>query len=165
MKIIYTFVEYVISAIIREGEIFLPIDPDFQKKMKKVGRTEGVAVWGPVNPPEKLGVRGTYVAVDWDVCSGCGVCLTVCPMQLYDWRETTGYPTSEKKAFPARESECVNCYKCETQCPAQAIRVVFSRAKNLYGGLVNARTNHRWRYLWGFIWAEFRSQHCMHAYA
>jgi len=43
---------------------YLPIDPSFQKKMKKVGKEEGVAVWGPVGPPEKLGIRGTNVAVD-----------------------------------------------------------------------------------------------------
>jgi protein-S-isoprenylcysteine O-methyltransferase Ste14 len=44
---------------------------------------------------------------------------------LYEWVETFGHPTSEKKAFPAREQDCVQCYKCETKCPVQAIRVVF----------------------------------------
>jgi len=78
-----------------------------------------------VNPPEKLGIHGTYVAVDWDLCTGCGVCLKVCPQQLYEWEETSGHPTSEKKAFPAREPDCVQCYRCETKCPAQAIRIVF----------------------------------------
>jgi protein-S-isoprenylcysteine O-methyltransferase Ste14/NAD-dependent dihydropyrimidine dehydrogenase PreA subunit len=103
----------------------LSIDSDFQKNRKKIGREEGVAVWGPVSPPEKLGIRGTYVAVDWDICTGCGVCLKVCPQQLYEWMETSGHPTSEKKAFPARESDCVQCYECEAKCPAQAIRIVF----------------------------------------
>ena len=103
----------------------MPIDPKFQKKRKKVEKEEGVAVWGPVDPPEKLGIRGTYVAVDWDVCEGCGVCLEVCPQQLYEWVETSGHPTSEKKAFPARELDCVQCYKCETKCPVQAIRIVY----------------------------------------
>jgi len=103
----------------------LPIDLDFQKNRKKVGKKEGVAVWGPVDPPEKLGIHGTYVAVDWDICTGCGVCLEVCPQQLYDWVETSDHPISEKKAFPARELDCVQCYKCETNCPVQAIRIVF----------------------------------------
>jgi protein-S-isoprenylcysteine O-methyltransferase Ste14/NAD-dependent dihydropyrimidine dehydrogenase PreA subunit len=103
----------------------LPIDPDFQKKRKKVGKEEGIAIWEPVNPPEKLGIRGTYVAVDWDICEGCGICFEVCPQQLYDWTETSNHPTSEKKAFPARELDCVQCYKCETKCPVQAIRIVF----------------------------------------
>jgi protein-S-isoprenylcysteine O-methyltransferase Ste14/ferredoxin len=103
----------------------LPIDPDFQKKMKKVGKEKGIAIWGPVDPPKKLGIRGTYVAVDWDICTGCGICLKVCPQESYDWVENSNHSISEKKAFPARELDCVQCYKCETQCPAQAIRIVF----------------------------------------
>ena len=103
----------------------MPIDPKFQKNRKKVGKEEGVAVWGPMDPPKKLGIRGTYVAVDWDICTGCGVCLKVCPQQLYEWVATAGHPTSAKKAFPARESDCGQCYKCETQCPVHAIRIVY----------------------------------------
>ena len=103
----------------------LPIDPSFQKTMKKVGKEKDIAVWGPVNSPEKLGIRGTYVTVDWDLCTGCGVCLEVCPLQVYEWVDTPGHPTSQRKAFPAREPECVQCYRCETQCPMQAIRIDF----------------------------------------
>ena len=103
----------------------MPIDPKFQKNRKNVGQEKNIAIWGPVDPPEKLGIRGTYVAVDWDLCTGCGTCLKVCPQQVFEWVETSGHPTSEKKAFPAREPDCVQCYKCETKCPMQAIRIVF----------------------------------------
>ena len=103
----------------------MPIDPDFQKNRKKVGKEEGIAIWGPVEPPEKLGIRGTNVAVDWDICTGCGICSKVCPVKLYEWMDTPGHPTSEKKAFPARESDCVQCFQCDRRCPAQAIRVIF----------------------------------------
>jgi len=103
----------------------LAIDPDFRKKRKKVGKEEGVAIWGPMNPPQELGIRGTAVGVDWDICQGCGICLDVCPMQVYQWRDTPDHPTSEKKAFPAKEIDCVQCLKCETQCPDQAINVTF----------------------------------------
>jgi protein-S-isoprenylcysteine O-methyltransferase Ste14 len=78
-----------------------------------------------VNPPEKLGIRGDVAAVDWDICSGCGICLDVCPRQVYEWRETPGHPTSTKKAFPVRERDCVQCLKCETQCPEQAVNATF----------------------------------------
>ena len=103
----------------------MPIDPSFKKDRKKVGKEEDITIWGPLDPPQRLGIRGSNVAVDWDICTGCGRCLKVCPAQLYDWKETTGHPTSEKKAFPAREPECACCYECETKCPAQAIRVIF----------------------------------------
>jgi NAD-dependent dihydropyrimidine dehydrogenase PreA subunit len=66
----------------------MSIDPDFQKNRKKVGKEEGIAIWGPVLPPERLGIRGTNVAVDWDICTGCGECLEVCPVDLYEWRDT-----------------------------------------------------------------------------
>jgi protein-S-isoprenylcysteine O-methyltransferase Ste14/NAD-dependent dihydropyrimidine dehydrogenase PreA subunit len=100
----------------------LPIDPDFKKNREKVGKEEGIAIWGPVEPPEKLGIRGSNVAVDWDICTGCGVCLEVCPVKLYEWMDTPGHPTSDKKAFPARESDCAYCFECENQCPTKAIR-------------------------------------------
>jgi protein-S-isoprenylcysteine O-methyltransferase Ste14 len=103
----------------------LAIDPDFRKNRKKTGKEEGIAIWGPVNPPEKLGIRGDVAAVDWDICSGCGICLDVCPRQVYEWRETPGHPTSTKKAFPVRERDCVQCLKCETQCPEQAVNATF----------------------------------------
>lgn len=101
----------------------MPIDPDFQKNRKKVGSHKGHAVWGPVEPPTKLGIHGTNVAVDWDVCEGCGTCIDVCPIGVYEWAEAPGHPVSEKKSDPARESECIQCLACETQCPTQAIKI------------------------------------------
>lgn len=102
----------------------MPIDPDFQKKRKVVDHKEGLAVWGPVEPPQKLGIVGTNVAIDWDVCEAQGICLSVCPVQLWEWRDTPGHPKSEKKAFPAREADCIQCLACETGCPVQAIKII-----------------------------------------
>lgn len=103
----------------------LPIDPDFQKKRKKVRKEEGIIVWGPVDPPEKLGIRGTNIAVDWDICTGCGICLEICSVKMYEWRETSGHPTSEKKPLPTRKSDCIQCFQCENKCPVKAIRVTY----------------------------------------
>jgi NAD-dependent dihydropyrimidine dehydrogenase PreA subunit len=103
----------------------MPIDPEFQKNRKKVGKEEGITIWGPVDPPQTLGIRGTYVAVDWDLCIGCGVCLEVCPALVYEWRPTFNHPTSDKKPFPAKATKCMCCYQCEKQCPVHAIRVIF----------------------------------------
>jgi protein-S-isoprenylcysteine O-methyltransferase Ste14 len=103
----------------------MPIDPRFQKNRRRAGEDAGVAIWGPVNPPGELGIRGTYAAVDWDLCTGCGKCLKGCPRKLYEWVQTPSHPTSKKKPTPARELECVQCYTCENECPVEAIRVVF----------------------------------------
>ena len=101
----------------------MPIDPDFMKKREKVGKEEGIDIWGPVNSPGKLGIRGTNVAIDWDVCEAHGVCLAVCPVQLFEWRDTPGHSASARKAFPERESDCIQCLACEAQCPVQAIKI------------------------------------------
>ena len=101
----------------------MPIDPDFQKNRQVAGEHNGHKVWGPVEPPKKQGIHGTNVAVDWDACTGDGVCIDVCPVSLYDWGEAKGHPTSEKKSDPAREKDCIQCLACELQCPTQAIKI------------------------------------------
>jgi protein-S-isoprenylcysteine O-methyltransferase Ste14/NAD-dependent dihydropyrimidine dehydrogenase PreA subunit len=103
----------------------VPIEANFQRERPRVASEAGIAVWGPVIPPEQLGIRGTQVAVDWDICTGCGICAEVCPKGVYEWVQTPGHPASEGKPLPARERKCVQCYRCETKCPVQAIRVVF----------------------------------------
>jgi len=106
-----------------DGEIFLPIDPDFQKNRQVAGEHNGHKVWGPVDPPTRQGIHGTNVAVDWDVCVGDGVCIDVCPVSLYDWGEAKGHSMSEKKSDPAREKDCIQCLACEMQCPTLAIKI------------------------------------------
>jgi NAD-dependent dihydropyrimidine dehydrogenase PreA subunit len=101
----------------------LPIDPDFQTKRQVVSEHNGHKVWGPVEPPTALGIHGTNVAVDWDVCVGDGVCADVCPVALYDMVDTPGHPLSNRKADPAREKDCIQCLACEMQCPAAAIKI------------------------------------------
>ena len=85
----------------------MPIDPNYQKNRRKVGKERGITVWGPVDPPEKLGIHGTYVAVDWDICTGCGECVEVCPKQVFEWKQTPSHPTSERKPLPANEHDCI----------------------------------------------------------
>ena len=101
----------------------MPIDPDFQNNRKVSGKHQGHDVWGPVEPPKKLGVHGTIVAVDWDICEGDGICIEVCPVNVFDWADTPRHSTSEKKSDPARESDCIQCLACEVQCPVQAIKI------------------------------------------
>jgi NAD-dependent dihydropyrimidine dehydrogenase PreA subunit len=101
----------------------MPIDPNFKNNRKHVGKHEGHDVWGPVEPPNVLGIHGSIVAVDWDLCNGDGTCIDVCPVAVFDWFNTPGHPKSEKKSDPIRESDCIYCMACETQCPEQAIKV------------------------------------------
>ena len=101
----------------------LPIDPEFMKKLKESGEHEGHKVRGDVSLPTKRGVHGTTVAVDQDVCNGDEICVSVCPVNVYDMIDTPGHPTSQKKSDPTREKDCIQCMACETQCPTQAIKI------------------------------------------
>lgn len=107
----------------RKGETHLPIDPDFMKNRQVTGEHNGHKVRGEVKPPEKLGVHGTQVALDQDVCNGDGICISVCPVSVFDWVESPGHPTSEKKSDPMNEPQCIFCRACEVQCPTQAIKI------------------------------------------
>ena len=102
---------------------FLPIDSDFQTKRKVVDEHNDHKVWGPVEPPKKLGIHGTDVAVDWDSCTGDGICVETCPVSLYDMVDTPGHPTSDKKSDPVREKECIQWLACESSCPTASIKI------------------------------------------
>ena len=76
-----------------------------------------------MEPPAKLGIHGTHVAVDFDVCSGDGSCVDACPEGVFEMVDAAGHPTSEKKAAPAKEDSCIACMACESVCPVVAIKI------------------------------------------
>ncbi len=108
----------------------MAIDPDFEDNREQVEPCDPEGghehdVWGPVDPPETLGIHGTHVAVDFDICIADGACLEDCPVDVFDWMDTPDHPESEKKADPAREDDCIGCYLCEDVCPVDAIKVKY----------------------------------------
>ncbi len=101
----------------------MPIDPDFKNKLGKQGKHNGHDVWGEVKPPEKLGIHGTDVAVDHEICSGDAICVNVCPVNVFEMVDSPGHPVSDTKSDPARESDCIKCLACEASCPVGAIKI------------------------------------------
>ena len=96
---------------------------------------------------EKLGITGTMVANDWDVCVADGACIEACPVQVFQWYRTDkdisgidavndktewkGEGSTEKeerldytdKADAIREHDCIYCMACVSVCPPQAVLV------------------------------------------
>jgi NAD-dependent dihydropyrimidine dehydrogenase PreA subunit len=100
-----------------------PIDPSFKTKRQPVGTFQGIKVWGPIDPPGQLGIWGTEVCVDFDICVADGACIEACPVNVYEWLETPGHPASEKKPFMIREKDCIFCMACENVCPPQCVKI------------------------------------------
>src|SRR5437016_14390297 len=92
-----------------------PIDPEFMKHRTVVGKGEGGAydIWGPVDPPTKLGIHGTAAAVDYDLCIADGACIDACPVYVFDWQAPRGTPASAKKARTIREKVWISRTACE----------------------------------------------------
>jgi NAD-dependent dihydropyrimidine dehydrogenase PreA subunit len=100
-----------------------PIDPEFKSKRQVKGIYQGIKVWGPIDPPGQLGIWGTEVTVDFDICVADGACIEACPVNVFEWLDTAGHPASEKKPFMIREKDCIFCMACENVCPPQCVKI------------------------------------------
>jgi NAD-dependent dihydropyrimidine dehydrogenase PreA subunit len=100
-----------------------PIDPEFKSKRQITGMYQGIKVWGPVDPPGQLGIWGTEVTVDFDICVADGACIEACPVNVFEWLDTPGHPASEKKQFMIREKDCIFCMACENVCTPQCVKI------------------------------------------
>ncbi|UTF49196.1 4Fe-4S binding protein [Desulfomicrobium sp. ZS1] len=58
---------------------------------------------------------GYSVTVDNDKCIGCGECVDVCPVEVYELQNG--------KAVPVNEEECLGCESCIEVCEQNAITV------------------------------------------
>ena len=138
------------------------IDPDFYKKLPRKTKEhtnqesgDKHYVWGEgvereldftgINSHDKelvekhiaekgyLGIHGTNVAVDFDLCIADGACLSACPVLVFGWNlKPEEGPTSNgpgnnlneyDKSDPFAEKACIYCLACETVCPTTAIKI------------------------------------------
>ena len=59
--------------------------------------------------------------IDPDKCNGCGLCVDYCPMDVIRMNEKTGIAEIR---YP---KDCIVCYNCEFDCPADAIYISSER--------------------------------------
>ena len=55
------------------------------------------------------------VEVDAEKCVGCGECIEVCPVDVFELQD--------KKSVPVNEEECLGCESCVEVCDEEAITV------------------------------------------
>lgn len=49
-------------------------------------------------------------------CTGCNICVLVCPVNVFD-------KVADAAPIIARQEDCQTCYMCEAYCPADALYV------------------------------------------
>ena len=83
-----------------------------------------IKTWGRVGSDNGImGVWGEFVSVDYDICVADGACIEACPVSVYEWFDTPGSPSSEKKPLMSKEPDCIFCLACEGVCPPKAIKI------------------------------------------
>ena len=58
---------------------------------------------------------GYNVSVDTEKCVGCGECVDVCPVEVYEIKDC--------KSSPENYEECLGCESCVEVCESNAITV------------------------------------------
>lgn len=53
--------------------------------------------------------------VDHDKCTGCGECVDICPVEVFEM--------VDGKSEPVNADECMGCESCVESCEAEAITV------------------------------------------
>ncbi|MHA1785392.1 MAG: 4Fe-4S dicluster domain-containing protein [Candidatus Helarchaeota archaeon] len=101
----------------------MPINEEFRSKYKKVGMHLGHIIWKLEEDSALLGIHGSKVAVDLDICNGCMKCLKKCTVNVFKEFATPNHPVSKNKADPINEDDCFECLICEMICPVQAINI------------------------------------------
>lgn len=56
------------------------------------------------------------VKVDAEKCDGCGTCVDVCPVEVFELQG--------EKSVVINPDECLVCRACEVECPNSAIEVI-----------------------------------------
>ncbi len=59
----------------------------------------------------------TIEKIDLDLCTGCGICIDSCPMDVIRMDR------AGQKAVIRYPQECMNCEQCALDCPEEAVTV------------------------------------------
>lgn len=60
-------------------------------------------------------IMGYNVTLDVDKCVGCGECVDVCPVEVYEMKDG--------KSDPVNADECLGCESCVQVCEGNCITI------------------------------------------
>jgi heterodisulfide reductase subunit A len=69
--------------------------------------------------------------INSDVCSGCGVCITLCPYGALE-AEIKTEDGKEIKRSKLNEALCQGCGTCASACPSGAATMKNDESKNMF---------------------------------
>ncbi|MBE3586340.1 MAG: ferredoxin family protein [Thermoanaerobacter sp.] len=72
--------------------------------------------------------------IDEARCNGCGLCVEICPMDVFRLKmsldifsdKERNTPKREVKAYVAYPEDCMTCFTCELKCPTKAVQVGYA---------------------------------------
>ena len=73
-----------------------------------------------------MGSKPVKINIDW--CKACGLCIEVCPKDVFLWSKDIG-KHGVKVPEIKKPSRCTKCMMCEMICPDFAITVEGTRKK------------------------------------
>lgn len=82
-------------------------------------------LFDPTHEEEMVYVGGNTAVIDYDRCTGCGLCINYCRFDAID--EQDG-----KIVFS--ETSCDGCFLCSRICPENAISMIKSDKSRMYSG-------------------------------
>ena len=68
-----------------------------------------------------MGIR----KIDFETCNSCGICVSVCPMDVLRIDEQSKEPVVQYLG------DCISCFLCEDECPKDAIYVSTDRERRI----------------------------------
>ncbi|MHB1662013.1 MAG: 4Fe-4S dicluster domain-containing protein, partial [bacterium] len=101
-----------IKGIYLAGTCHSPMDT--KEAMSEGMASAGLVLSGLV-PGKKLVIDPIIAVVNQDRCSGCEICIGVCPYKAVSF-------DGEKKASFVNELLCQGCGTCVAACPSSAIK-------------------------------------------
>ncbi len=81
-------------------------------------------------PGEKLMLETMIAVVDKELCSGCKICISVCPFRAINYSD-------DEKQVAINQVLCRGCGSCASACPAGAIKARHFTDKQIYEEIIS----------------------------